>query len=120
MKLRVLFLCNQNRLRSPTAEAVFRDDPRLDVRSAGVDREATVRVTRELLEWADLIFVMEKRQRNIVHKKFRDIHQRKSIICLYIPDRYEFMDPALIRLLRETVAVHLVGKQPANRQEADA
>ena len=109
MKLRVLFLCNQNRLRSPTAERVFGDDPRLEVRSAGVDPEATVRVTRELLEWADLIFVMEKRQRNIVHKRFRGIYQAKTMICLYIPDRYNFMDPALIALLREAVPPHLPG-----------
>ena len=120
MKLRVLFLCNQNRLRSPTAEAVFRDDPRLEVRSAGVNSEATVRVTRALLEWADVIFVMEKRQRNLVHKRFPDIYRTRPIICLYIPDQFEFMDPALVRELRATVEPHLVGKQPSNRQEADA
>lgn len=38
--IRVLFVCSQNSLRSPTAEAVFRDDPRLEVRSAGTDADA--------------------------------------------------------------------------------
>ena len=52
---------------------------------------------------------MEKRQRNIVHKRFRDIHQAKTMICLYIPDRYDFMDPALIALLRQAVPPHLPG-----------
>lgn len=107
MELRVLFLCNQNRLRSPTAERVFAEDPRLAVRSAGVDPEATVHLTLELLEWADLIFVMERRQRNIVHRKFPAIYQSKPVICLYIPDEYELMDPALVRLLQERVEPHL-------------
>ena len=102
-KRRVLFLCNQNRMRSPTAERVFSEYPDLDVKSAGVDRDATVVTTRELLEWADIIFVMEKRQRNIVHKKFKDIYASKQIICLYIPDEYAYMDPYLIELLKEKV-----------------
>ncbi len=107
--LRVLFLCNQNRLRSPTAERVFGEDPRLEVRSAGVDADATTPVSRELVEWADLIFVMEKRQRNIVHRRFPDLYRTKRIVCLYIPDRYDFMEPALVTLLRETVSRHLTG-----------
>jgi len=100
-KQKVLFLCNQNRLRSPTAENVFSNNPQLEVKSAGVDKDASVPVSLELLEWADIIFVMEKRQRNIIHKKFKDIYRRKRIICLYIPDEYDYMDPDLIQLLKE-------------------
>ncbi|HEV8600561.1 MAG TPA: hypothetical protein VGQ69_14470 [Gemmatimonadales bacterium] len=107
MKLRVLFLCNRNCLRSPTAERIFSEDSRLEVRSAGVDSDATVQVTRELLEWADVIFVMERRQRNLVHQRFADLYRAKPIICLYIPDEYALMDPALIELLRTRVAPHL-------------
>ncbi|HSB12298.1 MAG TPA: hypothetical protein VLM38_22615, partial [Blastocatellia bacterium] len=58
-KLKVLFICNANRLRSPTAEAIFSGYTGVETRSAGVGREATVPVNIELLEWADLIFVME-------------------------------------------------------------
>ena len=107
MKLKVLFVCDGNRLRSPTAERVFFQDPDLDVRSAGVFKDATVNVDLELLEWADIIFVMEKRQRNIIHKKFKDIYKRKRIICLYIPDEYKFMDPVLIELLKNRVSPHI-------------
>ena len=106
-KLKVLFVCTQNRLRSPTAETVFSAYPRLEVRSAGIDAESRVRVDRELLEWADVVFVMERRQRNIIHKKFKDLYQKKRIICLYIPDEYDYMDPALIELLTENVTPHL-------------
>ncbi|MCG7852083.1 MAG: hypothetical protein MIO92_06140 [Methanosarcinaceae archaeon] len=100
-KQKVLFLCNQNRLRSPTAEAVFRENPILEVKSAGVDKDTSVPINLELLEWADIIFVMEKRQRNIIHKKFKDIYKKKRIVCMYIPDDYDYMDPDLIQLLKE-------------------
>ncbi|MBW2081471.1 MAG: phosphotyrosine protein phosphatase [Deltaproteobacteria bacterium] len=100
-KQKVLFLCNQNRLRSPTAEAVFRESPMLEVKSAGVDKDASVPVNRKLLVWADIIFVMEKRQRNVIHKRFKDIYRNKRIVCLYIPDDFEYMDPDLIQLLKK-------------------
>lgn len=108
-RLKVLFVCMQNRLRSPTAEKVFSAYPRLDVRSAGLDEGSRVRVDRELLEWADLIFVMERRQRNLIHKKFKDIYEKKRIICLYIPDEYDYMDAQLVELLKAMVTPHLGG-----------
>lgn len=101
---RVLFVCNQNRLRSPTAARTFAGEPGLDVRSAGVDADAVTPLTREMLEWADLVLVMEKRQRNVIHERFPDLYQTRRIVCLYIPDEYEFMDAALVALLRERVA----------------
>jgi predicted protein tyrosine phosphatase len=106
-KLKVLFVCDANRLRSPTAESVFSGYPGIEVKSAGVGKEATVPVSPDLLEWADLIFVMEKRHRNIIQSKFKEIYQRKRIICLYIPDDFEFMDPELIGLLEEKVTPYL-------------
>ena len=106
---KILFVCEANRLRSPTAEAVFRDYPGVEARSAGVGKEATVPVSAELLEWADVTFVMEKRHRNIIHSKFKGIYQRKRIICLYIPDEYEFMDPELIQILEQKVTPFLKG-----------
>ena len=39
-RLRVLFVCAMNRWRSPTAEAMYRNDPRVAVRSAGVRQGA--------------------------------------------------------------------------------
>jgi len=107
--VRVLFVCDQNRLRSPTAQSVYRDDPRLEVGSAGIGKDAVVPVTRELLEWADLVFVMEKRHRNVIRERFEDLYRTKRIVCLYIPDEYDFMDPVLVRLLTERVAPHLPG-----------
>lgn len=96
-------MCDQNRLRSPTAEAVFRDDPRVEARSAGVREGAVTPVTAESLDWADVIFVMQRSQRNLIRKRFPEVYARKRIVCLYIDDDYDHMDPALIALLTARV-----------------
>jgi predicted protein tyrosine phosphatase len=95
----VLFICSQNRLRSPTAEQVFSGRPGFEVASAGLNPEAETLVSADLLEWADVIFVMERTHRNKLSKKFRAQLRSKRIICLDIPDEFEFMNPALVRLL---------------------
>lgn len=104
---KLLFLCSRNRLRSPTAEQIFADWPGVETASAGVSPDAENPVTPELLEWADLIFVMERVHRNKLAAKFGTHLRKARIVCLDIPDEYEFMDPALIKLLEARVARHL-------------
>lgn len=58
----------------------------------------------ELLHWADLIFVMEKAHRNKLSKKFRAHLDGKRVICLDIPDDYDYMDPVLVQLLKQKVS----------------
>lgn len=96
---RVLFVCTQNRLRSPTAEQVFSNRPGFEVASAGIDPAAGVPVSPELLEWADVIFVMERAHRNKLAKRFGPHLKSKRVVCLDIPDEFEYMDPALVKLL---------------------
>src|ERR1700756_2239506 len=104
---RVLFICSQNRLRSPTAESVFSKWPGLEVKSAGLDAHASVPVSPELLEWAQTIFVMENTHRNKLSRKFRKHLKSQRVICLNIPDEYEYMDEGLVRLLTTRVPQHL-------------
>jgi len=104
---RVLFICSQNRLRSPTAEQVFASWPGIETSSAGIDRRASVPVSPELLEWADTIFVMERIHRTKLSRKFGQHIKSQRVICLNIPDEYEFMDERLIRLLKALVPKHL-------------
>lgn len=99
----VLFLCSQNRLRSPTAETIFSGIEGFDVQSAGLNNDATIPVKAEHIEWADYIFVMEKSHRNKLQKKFRRFLNNQRVICLDIPDEYEYMDEGLIKLLRQRV-----------------
>jgi predicted protein tyrosine phosphatase len=100
---KVLFICSQNKLRSPTAEQIFSTWPNLEVASAGTNNDAEVPLTRELVEWADIIFVMEKQHRNKLNAKFRAYLDGKRVIVLNIPDDYEYMDPVLVRLLEVKV-----------------
>jgi predicted protein tyrosine phosphatase len=106
-KKRILFVCGRNRLRSPTAESVFSSHPGIEVASAGIAPDAEDPISSELIEWADLIFVMEKRQRDKLVQKFRVSLKNKQIVILDIPDKYEYMDPELVRLLRRKVAPFL-------------
>jgi predicted protein tyrosine phosphatase len=101
--MRVLFICSQNRLRSPTAEQVFSNRLGFEVASAGLDRGAETPVSPEVVEWADVIFVMERTHRNKLSRKFRPHLKGKRVICLDIPDDYEYMDPALVRILEAKV-----------------
>jgi predicted protein tyrosine phosphatase len=107
--LRVLFVCSQNRLRSPTAEQIFANTPGLEVDSAGLNHDAETPLSAEQVLWADVIFVMEKAHRNKLSKRFKEQLDAKRVICLNIPDDYEFMDPILVKLLRVVVPRHLPG-----------
>ena len=103
----VLFVCSQNRLRSPTAEQVFSKRADIEVDSAGTNNDADNPLTAELVEWADIIFVMEKAHRNKLQQRFRRHLKKARVICLDIPDEFEFMDPMLVRLLEAKVPRYL-------------
>ena len=110
---RVLFVCSQNKLRSPTAEQVFSNRAGFEVASAGTDRSAGNPVSAEALAWADVIFVMKRAHRNKLAKGFREHLKNKRVICLDIPDDYEFMDPVLIRMLESRAGRFLSRPAPA-------
>lgn len=75
--------------------------------SAGTNHDADNPLTAELVAWADLIFVMEKVHRSKLQRRFRAVLGGKRVICLNIPDEYEFMQPELVRLLEMKVSRHL-------------
>lgn len=100
---RLLFVCSQNKLRSPTAEQVFSTWPDIEVASAGLDSDAENPLTPELVGWADIIFVMEKAHRTKLSASFKAQLNHQRVVCLDIPDRYQFMDPELVRVLGERV-----------------
>lgn len=101
---RILFICTQNKLRSPTAEQVFASWPGVEADSAGLGNDANVPLSVEQLEWATIIFVMEKAHRSRLSAKFKKHLNGKKIICLDIPDEYEYMQPELVELLEAKVS----------------
>lgn len=96
---RALFICSQNRLRSPTAEHLFASWPDVETDSAGLGADADVPLSSEQIVWANIIFVMEKAHRRRLATKFRACLNGKRVICLDIPDNYQYMQPELIRIL---------------------
>jgi len=105
--MKVLFVCTANKLRSPTAEDVFRDFPGIEAVSAGTDSEAPTPLTQELVASADLIFAMEAHHRERIRKKYKPRPAYNRIITLYIPDEYERGDPELVALLKEKIEPRL-------------
>lgn len=105
----ILFLCSANRLRSPTAEQVFADYPNVNVASAGLSHDAVDPLTPEHLEGVDVIFVMEKAHKNKLSRHFKPYIKNAKVICLNIPDDYEFMQPELVSLLKAKVTPHMRG-----------
>lgn len=101
-RLNVLFLCAKNRWRSPTGEALYREDTRLCVRSAGVKRGANRYVTETDIQWAHVIFVMEREHKRIISERFAGL-VFPQIVVLDIPDDYEYMHPDLQALIRTAV-----------------
>lgn len=101
--LNLLFVCSENRLRSPTAEAVFSDYSGVQAIGAGTNSDAETPVSGDLIEWADIILVMERSHRDKVARKYRDLLKGKRLVCLDIPDHYDCMQPELIKLLKAKV-----------------
>ncbi|HEX5475486.1 MAG TPA: hypothetical protein VFX12_12565 [Vicinamibacterales bacterium] len=105
--IRVLFICRYNRHRSATAERLFCKDPALEVTSAGTSSEALVPINDRMLEWADVVFVMEPEHVRFLNEQFPANPALRRVVNLDIPDQYSFLHPELIALLQERVTPHL-------------
>jgi protein-tyrosine phosphatase len=105
---RILFLCTANVDRSPTAEELYLDDPRFEVRSAGLAPFARVQVTRDLLLWADRVFVMnedEDQHGTLLRIRFPDVD--RPVVDLDVPDLWRRGDPELVALILRRLRPHL-------------
>ena len=103
--LRVLFVCTGNIDRSRTAQEMYEGIEGLEVRSAGTSMIATVPLTKELIRWADKIFVMEPIHQRAVLRL--DPSAGEKVVCLEIPDKYYHGQPKLKLLLAEKLRPYL-------------
>jgi predicted protein tyrosine phosphatase len=101
----LLFICSKNQWRSPTAEALFKNHTVHQARSAGTSERARVKVNQKLLDWADVIFFMERRHKEIVKERFPLTGQ--ELIVLDIEDIYPYNDPELIAILKLSLEAYL-------------
>ena len=103
-------------MRSPTAERIFSKRQDLEVRSAGTAADARVRDNAPMLDWADVIFIMDDRQRRSLLRRFPDHAALERLVCLEIPDEFTFLQPELVSLLESRTSPHLppiAGTTPA-------
>jgi predicted protein tyrosine phosphatase len=108
--MKILFICSRNKWRSRTAETIFKDHPLHQVRSAGTARNAVVKVTEKLINWSELIFVMEKKHKQILQEKFGLALNAKKIVILEITDDYLYMDVDLIENLKTSLDNYFTDK----------
>lgn len=97
--LNVIFICNQGINRSRTAAEIFK--AKYNTKYSGLFSENSI--TSEDLLWADIIFVMEDFQRKEISERFPVEYLRKKILCLDIPDIYQYMDEKLIKELKRKI-----------------
>ncbi|MFC4777293.1 low molecular weight protein tyrosine phosphatase family protein [Paenibacillus sp. GCM10023252] len=105
--MKLLFICSRNKWRSLTAEKIFEQYGMYDVRSAGTEENARIKVTAGHIGWADKIFVMEKKHEQRLKSRFHQEVNGKCLIRLDIPDEYLFMDEDLIELLKARVSEYI-------------
>lgn len=105
--MNLLFVCSRNQWRSPTAEAIFKNIQEHQVQSAGTEPSARIKITEKLINWADVIFVMEKKHKQRIEQRFSDVVAEKELIVLDIPDEYQFMDEELVDLIKLSVSPYL-------------
>nr|WP_236025635.1 protein tyrosine phosphatase [Algoriphagus oliviformis] len=105
----MLFVCSRNLWRSPTAEAIYKNRQGITAKSAGTEPSAKTKVNAKLIEWADVVFAMEKKHKQRLVQKFPLETSHKKIVVLEIPDDYRYMDEELIESITTSVSPYLKG-----------
>ena len=98
----ILVVCGRNKKRSRTAEHIFKNDNRFNIRSAGLSPKSDRKISENDLNWADLVFVMETGHRSKIRGLYRHL-ELPTIEVLNIADDYEFMDDELIEILTDRI-----------------
>ena len=105
--MNILFVCSRNKWRSRTAETIYKNQGTHNFKSAGTENSARIRVNLEHINWADIIFVMEKKHKQRIQGKF-DLNSRDyNFVILDIEDNYQYMDEDLIQILKDSVDPYL-------------
>jgi len=96
VKKRILFVCTQNKVRSLTAEHLYRSRPDLEVKSCGTATFAKNQLTNELLSWAEYVFVFDDFQLEVIARHFQKAAAEKPVICLGLADIFTYKSDALV------------------------
>jgi len=69
-----------------------------------------------MLEWADIVFVMDDEQIEALGKMFPGDPELYKVVCLNIKDDYHFLDPELVSILQQRTQPHFDRLRTANRE----
>jgi len=101
-KPNILVVCSRNRKRSRTAESIFKNDPRFNIRSVGLRDKSERKVSEKDILWSNIILTMEDGHKAWIMGLFRHL-DLPPIEVLNIPDDFEYMDSELIDLLNDRI-----------------
>jgi len=88
----------------PGVEELLGSRHRLDIRTVWLEDLAD---DDEGFRWADLILVLEKHMRHMIHKKLKNSGIAKRVVCLFLPEHHDRQDPTYAALFKERVFVYL-------------
>lgn len=100
MTKKALFICGKARMRSPTAADLARAIDGVETDFAGLSNDADEQLPSEHIDWADIIFVMENRQKKKLSTSFSSHLHGKRVVVLGIPDKFAYMEDSLVAILR--------------------
>lgn len=101
-KPNILVVCGRNKIRSKTAEYLFRNDDRINIRSVGLSPTSSRKINHQDFEWASLILVMENKHKSRILKTYENIKMPK-ILVLNIKDEYQYLDHELCEILKTKI-----------------
>ena len=111
MKKKILFICTSNVVRSPTCEDILKDSLLYETKSAGTASHAIVRVTQEMIDWADIIVVMcERTDKHLTYLKENFTVRSKQIYDLDVEDFIYIKknQPELLKILRKKLKKYFI------------
>ncbi len=86
---------------------LFKDHPVYNARSAGTSDKARIKVNQKMLDWADIIFVMERKHRELLKHRFPLAVTNKQVVILDIEDNYQYGDAELIEQIKKGLEEYL-------------
>ena len=106
-RMRLLFVHPRGGVPHPFPEGTLGNDRRAEVQSMPVGDEPLSDADKDLIAWADLLVVMEKRMRQILRRRLKQAGKAKRVICLHLPEHHDIHDPAYMKLFRERIDIYL-------------
>ncbi len=86
---------------------LFKNHPVHKARSAGTSNKARIKVNQKLIDWADVVFVMEHKHKDMLKQQPLLNITGKQLVILNIEDNYRYCDPELIEMLKRSLSNYL-------------